>query len=92
MLKVLKEGKVPVFKFECTVRCDAVFIASLDECDERVIMGVPIYQALCPCCGKWVSGEDTGLTADQTAEIEKLEKDILKEIQLEESLPEDIEV
>jgi hypothetical protein len=48
-------------------------------------MGVPIYQILCPCCNNWVSGTDTGVTADQKEELERLEKDILKEIQLEES-------
>lgn len=91
MLKVLKDGKVPVFKFECSL-CGSVFIASVDECFEKVVMGMAIYEGQCPKCCKWVHGKDTGVTADQKPELEKLEKDILKEIQLEESIPEDIEV
>lgn len=91
MLEVLKEGKVPVLAFVCT-KCGEVFIASLDECDEKVILGVPIYQVRCPGCYKWVTGKDAGVTADQKEGIEKLEKDILKEIQTEESLPEDVDV
>lgn len=91
MLKVLKDGKVPVLKFECSL-CGSVFIASVDECSEKVVMSVPFYEAQCPKCCKWVLGKDTGVTSDQKPEIEKLCEDILKEIQLEESLPEDVEV
>lgn len=91
MMKVLKEGKVPVLEFTCKL-CGSVFIASVDECHEQIVMGVPIYEAICSCCNKWVLGKDTGVTADQKEEIEKLEKDILKEIQMEEALPEDVEV
>ena len=91
MLEVLREGKCQVLRFPCSV-CGGIFLASIDECSTGSVMGITYYEHMCPTCNKWVVGKDTGLTADQTAEIEKLRKDILKEIQLEESLPEDVEV
>lgn len=90
-MKVLREGKCQVLKFPCGV-CGSIFLASIDECSTGSVMGITYYERMCPTCNKWVVGKDTGVTADQKEELEKLVKDILKEIQLEESLPEDIEV
>ena len=90
MLEVLKEGKVPVLEFKCSL-CGSVFIASVDECLGKCVMGISYYECQCHSCGKWIVGKDTGVTSDQKPELEKLREDILKEIQLEESLPEDVD-
>ena len=50
-MRVIKEGKPRVIRFECDA-CGCIYEEDAKDCYRETILMVDFYYTYCPCCGK----------------------------------------
>lgn len=50
-MRIIKEGKPKVIRFECN-ECGCIYEEDAKDCSRDTILMVDFYCTFCPCCGR----------------------------------------